>query len=239
MFSNSPFRHCERSDLSAETQRAKAEAIHPSFALLDGLRRHARNNVETDAPSRSRGAMRPSFDKDLVPRKWRGAGKAGYTLYPRSHVRCASKNAAHEHTGSAEALRLSLRNGLTAYAVLTPATNSVIVTVADGLRLIEPGWANFASASLTSATDARPTRFCRTQQPRLRLTASPGTPDSFRKLRLGVGAVRLHEGDRSQAKPPPCNSRPRRRCRVHRSPPRVSDDPDTPLMWDGMAEFYA
>ena len=31
---------------------------------------------------------------------------------------------AHEHTGSAEAIRHSLRNGLTAYAVLSPATNS-------------------------------------------------------------------------------------------------------------------
>ena len=26
--------------------------------------------------------------------------------------------------------------------------------------------------------------------------------------------------------------------RVHRIPPRVSDDPDTPLVWDGMAELY-
>jgi hypothetical protein len=31
---------------------------------------------------------------------------------------------AHEHTGSAEALRHPLRNGFTAYAVLSPATNS-------------------------------------------------------------------------------------------------------------------
>jgi hypothetical protein len=31
---------------------------------------------------------------------------------------------AHEHTGSAEAIRHSLRNGFTAYAALSPATNS-------------------------------------------------------------------------------------------------------------------
>ena len=31
---------------------------------------------------------------------------------------------AHEHTGSAEAIRHSLRNGFTAYAVLSSATNS-------------------------------------------------------------------------------------------------------------------
>jgi hypothetical protein len=34
------------------------------------------------------------------------------------------KENAHEHTGSAEAIRHSLRNGFTAYAALSPATNS-------------------------------------------------------------------------------------------------------------------
>ena len=37
--------------------------------------------------------------------------------------KCTSKNA-HEHTGSAEALRHSLRNGFTAYFALSPAANS-------------------------------------------------------------------------------------------------------------------
>jgi hypothetical protein len=40
-----------------------------------------------------------------------------------SCAKCTKRNA-HEHTGSAEALRHSLRNGFTAYAVLSPATNS-------------------------------------------------------------------------------------------------------------------
>jgi hypothetical protein len=41
-------------------------------------------------------------------------------------VSCAicAKKCAHEHTGSAEALRHSLRNGFTAYGALSPATNS-------------------------------------------------------------------------------------------------------------------
>ena len=34
------------------------------------------------------------------------------------------RRSAHEHTGSAEAIRHSLRNGFTAYAALSPATNS-------------------------------------------------------------------------------------------------------------------
>jgi hypothetical protein len=49
-----------------------------------------------------------------------GAGNAGCALHPRSRVQNGAKNA-HEHTGSAEALRHSLRNGLTAYGALSPA----------------------------------------------------------------------------------------------------------------------
>jgi len=52
-----------------------------------------------------------------------GAGNAGCALHPRSRVQWVEGNA-HEHTGSAEALRHSLRNGFTAYFALSPATNS-------------------------------------------------------------------------------------------------------------------
>ncbi len=53
-----------------------------------------------------------------------GAGNAGCALHPRSRVQGCTKESAHEHTGSAEAIRHSLRNGFTAYAVLSSATNS-------------------------------------------------------------------------------------------------------------------
>jgi hypothetical protein len=36
------------------------------------------------------------------------------------------KENAHEHTGSAEAIRHSLRNGFTAYVVLSPASEFVL-----------------------------------------------------------------------------------------------------------------
>ena len=61
---------------------------------------------------RSRGMTCPSFDLGS-PRK-EGAGNAGCTLHPRSRVQWV-EGGAHEHTGSAEALRHSLRNGFTAY----------------------------------------------------------------------------------------------------------------------------
>src|SRR6478752_7428330 len=60
----------------------------------------------------------------VVPRETEGAGNAGCTLHPRSRVQGCTKESAHEHTGSAEAVRHSLRNGFTAYALLSPATNS-------------------------------------------------------------------------------------------------------------------
>jgi hypothetical protein len=82
-------------------------------------------------------------------------------------VPCAKwvvKNA-HEHTGSAEDIRHSLRNGFTAYSALSSATNSSchrrqriwFVRARSGRR---------TSANLTSATDAGTTRLHRTQQHR-------------------------------------------------------------------------
>ena len=69
---------------------------------------------------------------------------------------------AHEHTGSAETLRHSLRNGFTVYSALFPATNSSCHRHRRIKGLVAPGWADIASADLTPATDARTTRFCRT-----------------------------------------------------------------------------
>ena len=53
-----------------------------------------------------------------------GAGKAGCAPHPRSRVRLCAKRHAHEHTGSAEASRPSLRNGFTAYFALFPENGS-------------------------------------------------------------------------------------------------------------------
>src|SRR3954447_7308953 len=72
---------------------------------------------------RSRGASRPSFARKLPALQGEGARKTGCALHPRSHVRRAQKNA-HEHTGSAESIRPSLRNGFTAYDVLSPENGS-------------------------------------------------------------------------------------------------------------------
>src|ERR1700738_939153 len=62
--------------------------------------------------------------EDSLPSQVEGAGNTGCALHPRSRVQKCAKESAHEHTGSAEALRHSLRNGFTAYNALSPATNS-------------------------------------------------------------------------------------------------------------------
>jgi hypothetical protein len=80
----------------------------------------------------------PSFAGRLRRKKSEGAGKTGCALHPRSRVQNAHKENAHEHTGSAEAIRPSLRNGFTAYAVLSPATNSFLSPSSADMVLSDP-----------------------------------------------------------------------------------------------------
>jgi len=65
-------------------------------------------------------------------------------------VSCAKmrEESAHEHKGTVGTLRHSLRNGFTAYAVLSPATNSSCHRRKADWRLIKPGRADFTSAHL-------------------------------------------------------------------------------------------
>ena len=49
-----------------------------------------------------------------------------------SRAKCANKNA-HEHTGSAETLRPSLRSGFTAYFVLSPVNGSFATVIPEKL----------------------------------------------------------------------------------------------------------
>src|SRR2546430_9834567 len=72
--------------------------------------------------SRSRGARRPSFSMNFVPPE-REQGMPG-ACCTRGLVCNGVDRCAHEHTGTAGALRHPLRNGLTAYAALSLETNS-------------------------------------------------------------------------------------------------------------------
>jgi len=64
--------------------------------------------------------------------------------------------------GLSGGIRHPLRNGFTAYAVLSPATNSSCHRRRRSLRLLNPVGFELATADLAPATGVRTTRFCRT-----------------------------------------------------------------------------
>ncbi len=86
---------------------------------------------------RSRDTLRPSFANGLRPKR-RGRTRPLKKRRGEDRVRAApaiscAKHAqknAHEHTGEAEAVRPSLRNGVTAYFVLSLVTGFVVTIVA-------------------------------------------------------------------------------------------------------------
>ena len=91
------------------------------------LRRFApRNDVETQLHILAT-LLRPSCCKNAVPLENRGRGEDRVRAAPAvSCAKCAFGKNAHEHTGSAESLRPSLRNGVTAYIVLSPVSRACL-----------------------------------------------------------------------------------------------------------------
>src|SRR5947208_11542597 len=81
---------------------------------------------------RSRGAVRPKFCKKSVPPEIGGRREDRVRAAPAVSCAIAHKRCAHEHTGSAETLRPSLRGGFTAYFVLSPVNGS-FATVVGGI----------------------------------------------------------------------------------------------------------
>ncbi len=79
--------------------------------------------------SRSRGAMRPSFWMTFAPPQRRGSREGRVRAAPAVSCASCTKENAHEHTGSAETLRPSPRNGFTAYSALSSVTG-FLATVA-------------------------------------------------------------------------------------------------------------
>jgi len=110
-----------------------------------------------DAPSRSRGMFYPRFEIFVALLKIEGAGKTGCSPHPRSRVLLRIARDAHEHTGSAETLRPSLRNGFTAYFVLFPENGSFASVAREKLSLLPdltpaPRRPNHTTSPYASAT---------------------------------------------------------------------------------------
>jgi hypothetical protein len=60
------------------------------------------------------------------PLRTEGAGKTGCALHPRSRVQNAHSKNAHEHTGSAETLRPSLRSGFNGFLRALPGDRAFL-----------------------------------------------------------------------------------------------------------------
>ncbi len=95
-----------------------------------------------DVSSHSRGALRPSFAFVSPSSITEGAGKAGCWLHP--WVPCNKKHGGRT-TGSTGAFRLSLRDGFTAYFVLSPVT---------GLSCHRRPWGCFHPPGLSASVGA-------------------------------------------------------------------------------------
>src|SRR6266851_3182510 len=165
-----------------------------------------------DTCPHSRGGRRPRF-AFRVPQTG-GSRKCRMRAAP-AVSRAKGKENAHEHTGSAEALRHSLRNGFTAYIALSPATNSSCHRRRRINGFAKPGWVRKTSANLTPATGARTTRLHRTPQHR-----SSARSRSLTSQSSPCNHVHAPDAAASTA-----------------SHPNVRDDRDTPLLRDETAGF--
>jgi hypothetical protein len=157
--------------------------VHPSAQLRTG------RTMTAECASAISRRVAPEACLQVCPRKSEGAGNAGCRLAPAVSCARCTQECAHEHTGTAEAARHSLRNGFTAYAELSLETNSSCLhrQRIDGSH--HPVGRLQTSASLTPATGARTTRFCRTQLPPPNHSASQCRRPNFWRKRLS--AVRL------------------------------------------------
>jgi hypothetical protein len=130
--------------------------------------------------------MRPEFCTNAIPRKNEGAGNAGRTLHPRSRVQRAqgTRTRAYRFSGG---IRHPLRNGFTAYAVLSPATNSSCHRRCrlDGSSIRSDRCRHRQLDTSNGCQDHTVLPYAAT---RLRQKAQPG-----------VGVVHLARDDRSQA----------------------------------------
>jgi hypothetical protein len=213
---------------SPRSGRLEPSGTTVAFILRDAATRLLRMRFDTDTAPRSRGMSCPSFGLGSPRRE--GAGNAGCTLHPRSRVQWV-EGSAHEHTGSAEALRHSLRNGFTAYTC-SPRRR---IPFCHRRRRIE-----------ICLSPVGPTRLRRLDISHgcQNHTTSPyaAPPPSLRSARCRCEVLAKALKRRSSAQTldhsrenPPCDhDRARRRC-VHRIQPRVRDDRDTPLLpgWTG------
>jgi hypothetical protein len=145
-------------------------------------------------------SRRDASEVCMCPSKKREQGMPGARCTRDLMCKIARKKTHMSIQVQSETLRHSPRNGFTAYAALSPATNSSCHRHRRIEGFVAPGWADQTSADLTPATGARTTQFCRTQTPTQKV--STGLVPVRRSFSEGgFGAVVLREEYRSRDKP--------------------------------------
>ena len=164
----------------------------------------------TNARSRSRDAMRPRVCLNLAPK---GRGERRMPAAPAASCALVVVESTRVTTSTPESPDVPARNGFTTYFVLSPVTGLFCHRHSRIKVLSKPGRADSTSADLTPASG------------RQDHTTSPYAATSLvRVLLIAHKSLRTRPAIPSRAK----------RCRVHRIPPRVRDDHETPLLWGGI-----
>jgi len=141
------------------------------------------------------------------------------------------KGSAHEHTGSAEALRHSLRNGFTAYTC-SPRRRIPFCHRRQRIEIC------LSPVGPTHLRWLDISHGCQNHTTSPYAAPSPAPPTGEMPTEVLAKALKRRSStqtlDHSRENPPCDQDRARRRC-VHRIQPRVRDDRDTPLLpgWTG------
>ena len=176
---------------------------------------------------RSRGAKRPKFCKSFAPRKQRAQGRPGARC-TRGLMCNIVRSGAHEHTGSAETLRPSLRNGFTAYAVISPATNSSVCHRRLRIKICLSPVGPTRLRKLDTSNGCRNHTVLPYATTRLRQKASPGKAPFVRVPPIAHESMRLTLQLRFTPDAAASTASPPQRCDAGQRPPER----------DGMTRIY-
>src|SRR6266576_2505702 len=143
-----------------------------------------------------------------------GVGNAGCPLHPRPRVHLVVVERTRVTTSTPESPDVPARNGFNGFLRALLGDRALLPPSPCGLKVLSsPVEPNEPPQDLTPASR------------RQDHTTSPSASS----------AVVLHAANRSRRAIRPALASHAQHCRVHRTPPRVRDDHDTPLWWGGMA----
>jgi len=113
----------------------------------------------------SRGALRPRFASGFALLSNRGRREDRVRAAPAVSCAMCTRKCAHEHTGPAGASRPSLRNGFTAYNVISPVNGSFATVAPKKLASQELDASTAASGPHDFAVRIRRVRLARLSRP--------------------------------------------------------------------------